>query len=338
MKLNKYIKHGFSKTYVIAEACDNHFGSIENALEMVKQAKLAGADAIKFQHHIAYEEMLKDSPMSDNFKEPLFDFLEKNALKLSDHKALMDYCAEIGIDYLCTPFSLKAAQELNDMGVFAFKIGSGELTDIPTLTEIAKMNKPMIISTGMSTFEEIDLTFNSITKINNKLILFNTVSEYPPKYEDMNLRVINEMIDRYNVVIGHSDHTPDNYTSFAAVALGAKLIEKHVTLDKKFEGPDQSVSIDFMDLYDLVQGIRKIELGLGDEKKIHEKEEQIRLWAHRSIVAVKELEAGTIITRDMIWSKRPGNGIPSNQMDLLVGKKLKKRVFKNNQISWDDFQ
>ena len=180
-------------TYVIAEACDNHMGSLETAKEMCRQAKLAGCDCIKFQHHLPDEEMLPDVPMTSNFDIPLYEFLKRYALTLDQHKELMDYCKEIGIQYLCTPFSLKAAQELNELGVDAFKIGSGEMDDIPTLKAIAKLGKPMIISTGMATLEEIKRTYDVLKDEGAEIAFMNCLSEYPPRYEDVNLGVIEQM-------------------------------------------------------------------------------------------------------------------------------------------------
>lgn len=325
--------------YVIAEACDNHMGNLEVAKEMCLRAKLAGADCIKFQHHLPDEEMLKEVPISSNFDIPLYDFLKLHALKLDDHVELMRYCAEIGIQYLCTPFSLKAAYELNEIGVDAFKIGSGEMTDIPTLIEIAKLKKPMIISTGMSTLEEIKRTYDALMPIGTQIAFTNCLSEYPPKYEDVNLNVIKKMQKMFpKAVIGHSDHTPDLYTCYAAIALGAKIIEKHVIIDKLTPGPDQSVSIDFQDLHSLVDGIRKVEKALGSEKKIHENEKIIREWAFRSIVSKRKLHIGEIITQDMIWSKRPGTGIPSYKMDEVIGKRLVKDIEENTLLSYEDFE
>ena len=254
---------------------------------------------------------------------------------MEEHRTLKNFCDKEEIIYMCTPFSLKAAQEIQDLVPF-FKIGSGEMTDIPSLLEIAKLGHPMILSTGMSDFEEIDRTYN-ILKNKTQLALMNCVSEYPPVYEDINLNVIKKMIERYPMaLIGHSDHTPDIYTCFGAVTLGAKLIEKHVILDKNQPGPDQSVSIDFQDLKQLVDGIRKIEVSLGDCKKVHKKEKQIRDWAFRSIVSVKDIKKGKIISADDIWSKRPGTGIPSYLMEKVIGKKTLIDIPKNKLISWDN--
>lgn len=323
--------------FIIAEACDNHQGNIEVAKKMISEAKKAGADAIKFQHHLPEEEMLPDIPMSDNFNEPLYDFLKKYALNLDQHIELKNYCDKEGIIYMCTPFSLKAAHEINDL-VPLFKIGSGEMTDIPSLKAIAKLNKPMILSTGMSCFEEIDRTYNELVNEDIELALLNCVSEYPPVYEDLNLGVIRIMNERYqHAVIGHSDHTPDLFTSFAAVSLGAKIIEKHVILDKKQPGPDQSVSIDFKDLAQLVEGVRKIEVGLGNKKVVHTKEKQIREWAFRSLVSIREISEGAAITKDDIWSKRPGTGIPSHLMDNVIGRVALRNIPSNKLLSWEDF-
>lgn len=325
--------------FIVAEGCDNHLGNLAVAMEMVLQAKLAGADAIKFQHHLPDEEMLPDIPMSDNFQQPLYEFLKQHALTLSDHIMLMRHCEACGIQYLCTPFSYKAAQELNEIGVQAFKIGSGEMTDIPSLRKISHFKKPMILSTGMATLEEINETVVALQEEGTSPALLNCVSEYPPNYEDLNLRVIEILRDRYpQLVIGHSDHTPDLFTAFAAVALGACIIEKHVILNKLQPGPDQSVSIDMADLHTLVSGVRKIELALGRQKEVQPRERQIREWAFRSVVSVLEIGPGQEITADMVWTKRPGTGIPSRQLPAVIGRRARVRIPANQLLRWEDLE
>ena len=328
------------KVLIIAEAGDQHFGSTELGKEMAFRAKIAGADCIKFQHHLPDEEMLKDIPMSDNMKEPLYDFLVKNAFTIKQHIEVSEYCKSIGIEYLCTPFSYKAAVELREnTSIQRFKIGSGEMTDIPSLKKIAALGLPMIISTGMSTYDEIDHTYGVIEPLVNELSLTYCVSEYPPVYEDMNLLNIPKMIQRYpNAIIGHSDHTPDLYTSFAAVALGAKIIEKHVILDKRMPGPDQSVSIDFNDLYYLVDGIRKVEDSMGGVKEVHQNEKIIREWAFRSVVSIQDIKKGELITENMVWTKRPGTGIPSKDITKVIGKVAKIDIKKDTLIKWENIQ
>ena len=324
------------KVFIIAEGCDNHLGDLDTAKKMAYEAKIAGADAIKFQHHIPDEEMLPNVPISDNFDEPLYEFLKKYALNLEQHKELKRYCDQINIIYMCTPFSWKAAQEIEPL-VEAFKIGSGEMTDIPTLLRISKFGKPMIISTGMCTFDEIERTYKALIVKNKNLVLMNCLSEYPPIYEDLNLKVITEMKEKFpNAIIGHSDHTPDIYTSFAAVTLGAKVIEKHVILDKKQPGPDQSVSIEFSELAKLVEGIRKIEVSLGNKKRINSAEAKIREWAFRSIVSIDNINKGDLFTEENIWSKRPGTGIPSYKMDEILGCIALRDIEKNSLIKPED--
>ena len=323
--------------FIIAEAGDNHMGSLDTAMKMCLDAKLSGASAVKFQHHLPDEEMLKDIPMSDNFEEPLYDFLVKNALKIKDHVELMKYCGEIGIEYMCTPFSYKAAVELKEIGLKIFKIGSGEMTDIPSLLKIADLGNPMIVSTGMCDYHEIERTYKALIEHGVELALTNCVSEYPPKYEDVNFGVIKELKSRFpKALIGHSDHTPDIYTCIASVVHKPAIIEKHVILDKRTPGPDQSVSLDFNDFKNLCDGIRKVEAAMGSEKKVHTKEEQIREWAFRSVVSTREIKKGEKINDHMVWTKRPGTGIPSHKINEVIGKVAQNNIKENTMIKWKD--
>lgn len=329
-----------SPVYIVAEGADAHLGSVATAKEMILQAKLAGADAIKWQHHLPDEEMLRDIPSSTNMQEPLYDFLERNALSLDQHVDLKKFSDSVGIQYICTPFSYKAADELYQADLLdVIKIGSGEMTDIPSLVKMAKFGKPMIVSTGMATLEEIDETYDALIAEGVDLVLMNCVSEYPPKYDDINLYVIETMIDRYpKAQIGHSDHTPTLFTAFGATMLGARVLEKHVILDKRIPGPDQSVSIDFRELQELVQGVRILEAASGSDKKVHADEAQIRAWAFRSVVTTRAITKGTILTQDMLWSKRPGTGIPAKKMTDLIGMRATKDIKENVLIRWEDVE
>lgn len=332
-------KFSEKKILIIAEACDNHFGSIDKAKKMIELAKEAGADVIKFQHHLPDEEMLPDVPKSENFDESLYEFLKKNALKLDHHRILKNYCENVGIIYLCTPFSYQAAKELMKLDVCGFKIGSGELSDHPSLEKISEFRKPMILSTGMSTEAEIKETYSILLNKNTKFALMNCLSEYPPAYEDLNLRYILRMKKIFDkAAIGHSDHTDDIFSSISAVTLGAFIIEKHITLDKSLKGPDSDVSIDFKDLKKLVSQIRLIEKSLGEERKINEKETIIRSWAHRSIVTIKEIKKGEKFSEKNIWTKRPGTGIPSKEYKKILGKISNKDIKKNTLLKINDIQ
>ncbi len=335
--------------FIIAEACDNHLGSMELAKQMAKSAKEAGADAVKFQHHLPDEEMLPDLPMSNNFAkdESLYIFLKKYALSITQHAELKSYCEdEVGIIYMCTPFSYQAAKELNELNISAFKIGSGEMTDLHSLCRIAAFGKPMIISTGMSNWEEIDRTYKSLLNEGASLALMNCVSEYPPVYKDLNLDVLTLMQKKYTkAIIGHSDHTPDLYTCFAAATLNAQIIEKHVIIDKNQLGPDRDVSISFDEMTELVEGIRKIEDARGNERQVHENEQAIRTWAFRFVVTRIPLKKGMKISKDLIeedqlTTKRTGmpDGIPSHQMKELENRILLKDKASNAPLFWSDFE
>ena len=332
IKINKRYIGLDEPCFIIAEACDNHMGNFEYAKKMVDIAYLSGVDAVKFQHHLPDEEMLRDNiPMSNNFKEPLYDILKKYSLTLEQHRELKSYCDKLDIIYMCTPFSAKASDEIEDL-VDIFKIGSGELTDHPTLIHIAKKGKSMIISTGMSNIDEIEETLEILRPYNNKLMIMNCTSEYPPNYKDININLIPKLKERLGIIVGHSDHTPDNYTCFAAVACGAKIIEKHFIINKLMPGPDQNVSIDPYELNDLVNGIRKIEDSLGNDKNIHELEKPIKLWARRSIVTIKDIKKGEKFSLDNLWCKRPGTGIPSKNLFNIIDKKAKIDIKKDNLV------
>ena len=328
-----------NKVMVIAEACDNHFGKISNAIKMVDEAVKAKADVIKFQHHLPDEEMLPKVPKSSNFKLDLYKFLKKYALKIEDHYKIYKYCKKKNIKYLCTPFSWKAAQELNNINVKFFKIGSGEFTDTPFIERLLSLRKPVIFSTGMSDKKEIDKMYKFINSRKKNLVSFmNCTSEYPPKIKDINLNFIPEMIKRYkNFVIGHSDHTNTTVTSIGAVSLGAKIIEKHVYLDNLNFGPDRDVSISFSQLKKLKEDISILERAIGSNKKIYPKEKKIRSWARRSIVSVSDINVGEKFSYKNIWSKRPGTGIPSYLIKNIIGKKSKKKIFKDSLIKYSDY-
>ena len=326
------------KTIIIAEACENHFGDIDNAKKMITLSKNSGADYVKFQHHLPDEEMLKKVPKSKNFNISLYNFLKKNSLSIDEHETLKKYSKKIGIKYLCTPFCLKAAYELDEIGVDMFKIGSGEFTDIPFIHGVLKLKKPVIFSTGMTNPQEMRKIYKFIKKNSyNEFAFLNCTSEYPPKYEDLNLYYITKMISNFkDIIIGHSDHTNDIYSSLAAVTLGAKIIEKHVNLDNLNHGPDRDVSINFNQLKEMVLAIRLLEKSLGSKKKIYKNEMPIVKWARRSIVSTNYINKGEKLTTKNIFSKRPSLGIPSYKYFSILGKKVKKNIKENTLIKMKD--
>ena len=339
IKINNRKIDNHLKPYIIAEACINHEGDLGHAKKMIIEAKKSGADCVKFQIHNLENEMLKITPQSDNFKESLWDTLEKTNFDIEKQKILKKYCFELGIDYLCTPFSKDGADQLEEIGVEIFKIGSGELTNLPLIEHIAKKNKHMIISTGMSTIEEIGETVDLVKSTGTPFALTHCTSVYPCPYELTNLKVINKLRDLFNVPVGLSDHTSSIYTSFGAVAHGACLIEKHFTLDKKAEGPDHASSIEPQELSQLVEGSAAIFIANGSDKKIFEEERQILAWARESVVSEKKIFKGETLTNENIWVKRPGPGkyyIPAKDFKKIIGRKVKNDIPKDTQIKWDD--
>ena len=326
---------GTRPTVIIAEAACEHLGSLEVAQRMVDAAKEAGADIIKFQLHLP-EEML---PGSIQFWGGSMDeVVAKYDLDIEAQVELMDYCQRVGIQYLCTPFSMKAVDLLDEGGAPAFKTGSGEMTNIPMLRHIARKGKPMIVSTGMATVEEIEDTVSALKEEEASFVLMNCTSAYPPRYDDINLGFIPRMREMFGVMVGHSDHTPEMWTALGAVALGANVVEKHFTLDRGLKGPDYHVSLEPPDFRTMVEAIRKLEAALGSEKKVHPDEVPVREWAHHSVVSLCDIARGSTISRQMLGIKRPGRGIPAKQLDQLYGCVAKRDIPANSLLQWEDLE
>lgn len=333
---NELVNKTKGNVFMIAEACDNHMGSYEMAKALARGAKKAGCDAVKFQHHLPSEEMLRDAKMSDNFDEHLFDFLIQNALSIDDHNNLKNFCDEIGILYLCTPFSLPAAKEILDLVPF-FKIGSGEFQDLWFIDNLKKFNKPLLLSTGMCSWDEIIESKNSLKDV--EYALMNCLSEYPVNIQDLNLGVIKKMIEEFpGTIIGHSDHSQTNFTSVIAVSYGAKIIEKHITLSTLISGPDKDVSISIEQMQDLVFECKSVNKVTNNKKILNNLEKDIRDWAYRSVISNQNIEKDQVITEEMICSKRPVGGIPSKDYKKVIGLRAIKNIKKNNFINWEDLE
>ncbi|MDB3975705.1 N-acetylneuraminate synthase family protein [Candidatus Pelagibacter sp.] len=322
--------------YIIVEACVNHQGDFSIAKKMIFYAKKLGAQCIKFQHHIVDEEMIRDVPMSSNFKEPLDQVIEKTNFTLTQHIKLKKYCDDLNINYLCTPFSIKAAEELNKIGVKAFKTGSGELTNLPFIDYLAKIGKPVILSTGMSYPNEIEESVKILKKYKTPFSIMHCISAYPCPYEIMNLDNIIELKKKYKVPIGLSDHTPSIYNALGAISLGASLIEKHFTFDKNLQGPDHKSSINLPELKMLVQGCRANFLSRGSKKIIFRQEKEIVAWARESVVSSKNIKKNEKINIKNICTKRPTakkGQIPASDFFNILKKKFKtKKFIKQNTI------
>ena len=328
------------RPYVIAEAAVSHQGEVETARSMVYLAHAMGCDAIKFQMHVLDNEMLRDVPTSDNFDQPLYETLRDTELTLDEHKELKALCESLGIDYLCTPFSAVAADILeSELDVEAFKTGSGELTNIPLLTHIAKKGRPMIISTGMALIEEIQETVDAMKASGVSFALTHCVSAYPCPYERVNLHNVPRYRELFDVPVGLSDHSIGIYTAIGSVAVGASIIEKHYTLDKLQSGPDHAVSLEPYELGELVKGCNAVYLARGDKREIFPEEECIVAWARESVVSEQDISVGTVITEDMVWVKRPSPGpgaIPAKDLGKVVGMTAKVDIARDKQILWEE--
>lgn len=325
------------RTYVIAEGCVNHNGSIDIALALCDAARAAGADAIKFQLHYPEDEMLAEvTPPSGNFAKPLAQILDDTHLTEAEHTRLRDHCLEIDIEYLCTAYCREASDALAKIGVPMFKIGSGETLNHPFLRWVARNGAPMLVSTGMTTLEEVDDTVTVMRQTGVDFALTHCTSEYPPGYEDINLGVIPLLQERYDVVVGHSDHSPDITTAVGAVAIGAAIVEKHFTFSRDQDGPDHPVSIEPDEMTEMIRMIRILETASGTRKILFEREREIRAWAHHSVVTLTGVTAGEQFDESNTWVKRPGTGIPAAQLPGVFGRTAARDVRAGVQIGWGD--
>lgn len=325
--------------FIIAEACINHEGDLNIAKKMIYTAHSMGADCIKFQIHVLENEMLRVAPQSDNFDEPLWDTLERTNFSLEEHIELKKLCEQIGIIYLCTPFSRDGVDMLEEIGVDFYKTGSGEMTNLPLIEYIAQKGKPMIISTGMSEIKEIEETVNLVKAIGAPLIITHCTSAYPCPYNRVNLGLIPILEEKFNIPVGLSDHSRGIYTSIGAISLGACVIEKHFTLDKMQKGPDHPSSIEPYELGELVKGVKAVFEARGSEKKVFEEEKQIIAWARESVVSEVNIKAGDLISEKMVWVKRPSPGndvVPAKDLNKVIGSKARVDIPKDSQIKWKD--
>ena len=333
-----------SPVFIIAEAGVNHNGDTSIAKKLIDVAKDSGADAIKFQSFIAEElaiPELKKAPYQDKGDaETQLEMLQKLELSEADVRELQDYCKEKGILFLSTPFDFKSADRLEKQGVAAYKISSGDLNNYPFLSYVAKKGKPMILSTGMSNWGEIEKAIDSIVGEGNKtLVLLQCTTDYPAKFEDINLNAMISMRERFDFLIGFSDHTPGIEASIAAAALGAKVIEKHFTLDRELPGPDHKASLSPDELRRLISSIRHVEAALGSpEKKASQSEKTIMAVVRKKIVASSNIPVGTILSMDTIALKRSENGLDPEHLGKLLGKKTKRNINSNEAISLADVE
>ena len=322
---------------VIVEIGINHDGSFEKAKKMVKNAFENGAECVKFQCHVIDDEMTQNDVIPANATESIWEIMKRCSFSENQEIALKNYVEELGMIYLNTPFSRAAADRLEKMDICAYKIGSGECNNIPLLTHIATFGKPMILSTGMNDIFSISKSVNVLKKANIDFALMHVTSMYPTPYEDVRLGFLYELKTKFpDIVIGLSDHSFGNYTCFAAIALGASILEKHFTSDKNWSGPDIPISISPPELKDLIFGSNAIFRALKNKKEILDGEKLTAKFAFTSVVTIKDIKKGDTFSMENIWVKRPGTGqIKAEFFDDILNKKSRKSVKKNSQLEWD---
>jgi pseudaminic acid synthase len=328
--------------YVIAELSANHNGKLETALRIIEEAKKAGADAVKLQTY--KPDTITLNCDSEDFKikgglwdgRTLYDLYEEAHMPWDWHKPLFDRARELGITIFSSPFDNTAIDLLEDLNAPAYKIASFEAVDLPLIKYAASTGKPMIISTGMADAEEIAEAIEAAREGGCKeLAVLHCVSGYPAPAEDYNLRTILDMIERFGLVTGLSDHTLDNTTAIASVALGASIIEKHFTLDRSGGGPDDSFSLEPAELVALCQGAKTAWSALGRVDYGRKSSEQGNVKFRRSLYFVKDMKAGEVITPDCVRSVRPGFGSPPKDYELFLGRKINRPIHKGAAVSWN---
>ena len=323
---------------VVAEIGINHEGDLDKAIRMVDDAHAAGCECVKFQSHVIEDEMIPNDVVPGNATETIWDIMKRCALTEAEEVRLKEYVESKGMIYLCTPFSRAAAIRLNLMNVAAYKIGSGECNNYPLVRHIAAYGKPVILSTGMNDLDSISPAVSILRGHGIPYALLHCTSMYPTPYEKVRLGAIAALADRFpDAVLGLSDHSIGNYTCFAAVALGASILEKHFTSDKTWPGPDVPISVDPSELKRLIEGSRAIHQALGGTKDILPEEQPTIDFAYACVVSIRDIAAGEELSRENIWVKRPGTGeIKAVHFDSLLGKTVGKDIPMDTQLQWSD--
>ena len=335
-----------TRPYIIAEAGVNHNGSIQHALELIEAATDAGADAVKFQAFSAAQLTTVTAPKAD-YQRTAADnhqsqqqMLRQLQLETDDFRKLHRHCADKGIDFMVTPFSASWVRQLNNLPFPAWKIGSGHIGSCELLRAVGRTTRPVILSTGMSEIAEVESAITTLSQAGTtQIALLHCVSLYPTQLIQVNLFAIGTLTQHFDLPTGFSDHTTDTDTGALAVAAGAQILEKHLTLDRSLPGPDHAMSLTPAQFVEYVRLARRSAAACGrSEKRPHPDEQQMRRIARLSVVTTRTIRAGQTISVDMLTEKRPGTGIPADRLEQLVGRVSKVDIPADHLISWDDLQ
>lgn len=330
------------KVYIISEIGVNHNGDLGLAKKMIDESFYCGADAVKFQTYktelLADQTTPKVKYQLNNSKpeESHFDMLKKYELTEKMHEELMSYSKKVGIEFISTPYDPQSVVYLNKIGMKIFKTASADIIDHEIHEEIKKTKKPVVISTGMSEMSEIEETIKLYPN-DHEINLMHCVSNYPCQIESLNLSCLTTLKNKFNHSVGYSDHSVGNMGAILSVSLGAKVIERHFTLDKNLDGPDHKASMDPKEFSQYVNEIRLAELALGDgNKRVFDEELEMRKVSRKSLFASKDLNPGEIITAENIISRRPGIGITANFAKKIIGKTVTRPIIKGDMIKKED--
>ena len=329
------------KVSIIAEIGSVHDGSFGNAQRLIDAAAEGGADAVKFQMHIAEAETLRNAPNPPYFdQETRYDYFRRTAFTLEEWRRLKVRCEKRGVEFLCSPFSLEAVDVLEKLGVKRYKVPSGEVTNVPLLERIAKTGRPILLSSGMSSWTELDRAVETLRRRNKRLTVLQCTSEYPCPYEQVGLNVLKEMERRYRLPVGLSDHTLSNYAAFAAVTLGAEVIEKHFTLSRKLYGSDAKHSLEPVEFAELVRGIRAIETMRRTpvNKNDVDRYRAMKRIFQKSVVALVDIPSGAVLAPRMLGIKKPGKGIPASEFHSVLGKISARSIKADTLLRWGDLR
>ncbi|HUJ90053.1 MAG TPA: N-acetylneuraminate synthase family protein [Syntrophorhabdales bacterium] len=320
------------RAYIIADVGSNFNGSLDLARAYIDAGKEIGVDAVKFQTYRA--STLLNALKPDGERWAAYDVVKKYELPWEWHQELFEHAKRVGVEFLSTPFDLEIVAELDRMGMQAFKIASGDLTFTLLLQTVGSFGKPVILSTGMADLEEIRTAVQTLRESGAlEIALLHCVSNYPPRFEQVNLRAMKSMREAFGLQVGLSDHTPGNATALGAIALGASVIEKHITMDKQLGTPDAPFAMTIAQFETMVIEIRNLEKALGDGvKSPAEDERPERIWARRGIYARTDVEAGKPLTLEDVKFVRPADGIAASDWEYFKGKKLKVRLPKDRPL------
>ena len=325
---------------VIAEIGINHEGNVDKARQMVEDAARAGCECVKFQCHVVDDEMIPAAGevIPGNATESILTIMQRCALTDDQDRALKAYTEQLGMIYLSTPFSRAAADRLRRMGVIAYKIGSGECNNYPLVRHIAGFGRPVVLSTGMNDLDSVRPSVEILRNASVPFALLHCTSIYPTPYNKVRLGGITDLKTTFpDAVVGLSDHTLGNYTCLAAVALGARILERHFTSDKSWPGPDVPISMDPSELRDLVSGSRAVFEALGGGKTILGEEQPTIDFAYACVVTTREVTKGEKLSSDNTWVKRPGTGeIKAKDYERVLGRSAARTLPAHAQVGWAD--